>query len=290
MSQLSDQELIQLVQEKLPEELSETELDQLRERLRVSAELRDTLIEQLHFEAYLNEALGKFEVSIDEIVAVGVPQKNRISGYWGWTAVILIGLLGSVLVMVAVQPEKPQAKLEAADKEALKKLEEELAAKKKADAEKVVESTKPEKVDPKLPTAVVATPVKPGDPAATKPVQPPIDPALLWRKEFEAENYARGNIKIDTKNMGTGIGVIYADDAKPVFAEYDVTIPQAGKYRVDLRYAAKVQRPLKLLVNGQPALNGIARSTTKDWKPQAQGWFPAGEIDLPAGAVVVRLV
>ena len=289
MSQLSDQELIQLVQEKLPEELSETELDQLRERLRVSAELRDTLIEQLHFEAYLNEALGKFEVSIDEIVAVGVPQKNRISGYWGWTAVILIGLLGSVLVMVAVQPEKPQAKLEAADKEALKKLEEELAAKKKADAEKVVESTKPEKVDPKLPTAVVATPVKPGDPAATKPVQPPIDPALLWRKEFEAENYARGNIKIDTKNMGTGIGVIYADDAKPVFAEYDVTIPQAGKYRVDLRYAAKVQRPLKLLVNGQPALNGIARSTTKDWKPQAQGWFPAGEIDLPAGAVVVRL-
>ena len=102
MSQLSDQELIQLVQEKLPEELSETELDQLRERLRVSAELRDTLIEQLHFEAYLNEALGKFEVSIDEIVAVGVPQKNRISGYWGWTAVILIGLLGSVLVMVAV--------------------------------------------------------------------------------------------------------------------------------------------------------------------------------------------
>ncbi len=286
MSQLSDQELIQLVQEKLPEELSETELDQLRERLRVSAELRDTLIEQLHFEAYLNEALGKFEVSVEEIVAVGVPQKNRINAYWGWTAVFLIGLLGSLLIMVSLRPERPPAKLQAADKDAIQKAEEELAAKKKAD-EKVVNSAQPEKVDAK-PTVVVATSVKPGDPAA-KPAPTAVDPALLWRKEFEAENYARGNIKSDTKNMGAGIGVIYADDAKPVFAEYDVTIPQAGKYRIDLRYAAKVQRPLRLILNGLPTLTGIARSTTKDWKPQAQAWFPAGEIDLPAGANVIRI-
>ena len=291
MSQLSDQELIQLVQEKTPEELSETELDQLRERLRVSAELRDTLIEQLHFEAYLNEALGKFEVSIDEIVAVGGPQtRNRISGYWGWTAVFLLGLLGSLLIAIANLPKDPAAKRQVADKETIKNAEEELAAaKKKADAEKVVESTKPEKVDPKLPTAVVATPVKPADPAVVKPVQPAVDPAQIWRKEFEAESFARGNIKIDSKNMGVGIGVIYADDAKPVFAEYDIAIPQAGKYRVDLRYAAKVQRPIKILVNGQAVLLGVARSTTKDWKPQSQGWFPAGEIEIPAGVNVLRL-
>src|SRR5688572_21028859 len=101
MSQLSDQELIKLVQEKLPEELTDTELDRLRERLRVSAELRDTLLEQLHFEAYLNEALGKFEVCVDEIVAVGAgPSRNRLSGYWGWTAIRLAGLvLSSVLAV-----------------------------------------------------------------------------------------------------------------------------------------------------------------------------------------------
>ncbi|MDB5339093.1 MAG: Tetratricopeptide 2 repeat protein, partial [Planctomycetaceae bacterium] len=290
MSQLSDQELIQLVQEKTPEELSETELDQLRERLRVSSELRDTLIEQLHFEAYLNEALGKFEVSVDEIVAVGGPARNRLDGYWTWAPVLLIGLLlASLLLVVAFLPEKPKDKPVVADQDAIKKAEEELAAaKKKADAEKVVESTKPEKVDPKQPVAVVATPVKPADPAVTKPMPAAVDPAQLWRKEFEAETFARSNMKVDSKNMGLGIGVIYADDAKPVFADYDIAIPQAGKYRIDLRYASKVQRPLKVIVNGQAVLVGVARSTTKDWKPQFQAWFPVGEIELLAGMNAIR--
>lgn len=288
MSQLSDQELIQLVQEKLPEELSETELDQLRTRLRVSAELRDTLIEQLHFEAYLNEALGKFEVSVDEIVTVGAASRNRLSGYWGWSAVLLGLLLTSVLLAVAFLPQKPQAKPEVADSQAIRQAEEELAAAKKAAAEKVVESSTAEKVDPKQPATVAASPNRPVDPGTAKPGQPAVEPAQLWRKEFEAETFARGNIKVDSKNMGAGIGVIYADDAKPVFAEYELAIPQAGKYRLDLRYAAKVQRPLKVVVNGQAVLVGIARSTTRDWKPQFQAWFPAGEIELPAGMNTIR--
>jgi len=123
-------------------------------------------------------------------------------------------------------------------------------------------------------------------PASTKPMpdaanaapQAPIDPAKLWKKEFEAEKFARGNVQIDDKNMGKDIGVIHADDANPVFVEHEITVPQEGKYRIELRYAAKVQRPLKLIVNGTPVLAGIARSTTRDWKPKVQAWFPVGEI------------
>lgn len=292
MSQLTDQELIQLVQEKLPEELTETELDQLRTRLRVSPELRNTLIEQLHFEAYLNEALGKFEVSVDEIVAVGAGAKNRLGGYWGWSLILLANLFLGLLLMFVwwLQPEQP-AKPQVADAAALEKAAAETAAEKKPE-EKVVESQPAQRgqPDPQA-VAVAVNPVtnpQAGKPAA-KPGDPPLDRTQLWHKEFEAENFARGNIKPDLKNMGSGIGVIYADDAKPVFAEYDLMIPQAGKYRLELRYAAKTQRPLKVMVNGQPALTGVARSTTKDWKPQAQGWFPAGYVELAAGVNVLRI-
>lgn len=291
MSQLSDQELIQLVQEKLPEELTETELDQLRERLRVSAELRDTLLEQLHFEAYLNEALGKFEVCVDEIVAVGAgPSRNRLSGYWGWTAILLAALvLCSVLVVVWFLPQPKQQPAVAEDKVGKKVGETSPTDADQAAEEKQSASDTAGKTNPGSSAVAQSAPKPPdsGKPAIAQPA--PIDPAKLWRKEFEAESFVRGNVHIDDKNMGKGIGVICADDAKPVFAEYELTVPQAGKYRMELRYAAKTQRPLKLLVNGQPALAGIARSTTKDWKPQAQGWFPGGEIELPAGQSVLRL-
>ncbi|MES2793966.1 MAG: hypothetical protein V4719_30410, partial [Planctomycetota bacterium] len=176
MSQLTDQELIQLVQEKLPEELTETELDQLRERLRVSAELRDTLLEQLHFEAYLNEALGKFEVSIDEIVAVGPQSRNRLSGYWGWTIALLAGFfLCSILVVVVLPRAKPKAKPELAAEAAVKKAEKDSAfAKQQADGEKVIASTKAVKSEPHPPETIAAAPAKPNDPVAAKPA--PVSP------------------------------------------------------------------------------------------------------------------
>ena len=290
MSQLSDQELIQLVQEKLPDELTETELDQLRQRLRVSAELRDTLLEQLHFESYLNEALGKFEVSVEEIVAVGASSGgNRLGGYWGWKLALLLGLLlSSVLLVVLFTHPKPQSDPAIADTEKAKP-DEEQAAKKKADeAEQVAQTKKPAETKPNVTTVAPATNPAEG-PAPQAGQLAAVDPTQVWKQEYDAELFARGNIKIDDKNMGQGIGVIYADDLQPVFAEYDVSIPQGGKYRVDLRYAAKVQRPLKLLVNGQSVLTGIARSTTKDWKPANQAWFPAGEIELPAGQNVIRI-
>ncbi len=56
---MTDPELIQLLQDKAPEELSFEEIELLRKRLRHSAELRDTLIEQLQMEEYISQALGR---------------------------------------------------------------------------------------------------------------------------------------------------------------------------------------------------------------------------------------
>lgn len=307
MSPLSNQELIQLVQEKTAEELTEMEVAQLRLRLRESPELREALVEQLHFEAYLNEAFSRFEVSVERIVtAAPSAGRNRISGFWRWTALLVFGLLfGSIATIIALRP-KP-----AVDEKSVEQVIAEAKPPKKAsespDASnsdprakpagdsnsKTGSADKPRDVKTEA-TKTAAT----GSPSSTMPVAvvnavpapipPVVDPTKIWKKEFEAEKFARGNVQIDNKNMGKEIGVIHADDAKPVFVEHEITVPQDGKYRVELRYAAKVQRPLKLNVNGVPVLAGIARSTTKDWKPVAQSWFPVGEVALKAGVNTLR--
>jgi outer membrane protein assembly factor BamB len=312
MSPLSNQELIQLVQEKLPEELTELEVGQLRSRLRESPELREALLEQLHFEAYLNEAFSRFEVSVERIVSTTpAGSKNRITGYWRWTALMLFGLMfGSVGLFIALRPkpvaeDKPLSH-EVADTKNGKKSPNDSpdnASTPEHVAEKTVENGKPgdqvtASKNDATQIAANVSPVAPKPEAVSKNDVPPaanvapmpqaIDPAKLWKKEFEAEKFARGNVQIDNKNMGKDIGVIHADDAKPVFVEHEVTVPQDGKYRIELRYAAKVQRPLKLMVNGAPVLKGIARSTTKDWKPTAQGWFPIGEVELKSGVNTLR--
>ncbi len=81
---LTDSQLIQLVQEKLPEELLPDEIAQLRARLAASRELQRVLVEQLHLEEYLTVALGDFRVSVDEIVRRAGEQKPKSkSPWWG---------------------------------------------------------------------------------------------------------------------------------------------------------------------------------------------------------------
>src|SRR5262245_25164959 len=94
MPERTDAELIQLVQEKLPEELTPDEIAELRARLQSSPELQHTLIEQMHLEAYLAAALGEFTVSFDDIVrrAGAKPQKTR-------SPLLLLGISSAVLVL-----------------------------------------------------------------------------------------------------------------------------------------------------------------------------------------------
>ncbi|WP_166824450.1 outer membrane protein assembly factor BamB family protein [Thalassoroseus pseudoceratinae] len=96
-NRFSDAELIELVQQKTPEELSLDEIEQLRTRLHDSPELQRTLIEQLHLESYLNTALGETRVSASEIVrrANAVTQPRQSWSRWLlWTglATLVLGV------------------------------------------------------------------------------------------------------------------------------------------------------------------------------------------------------
>ena len=96
-TRLTDAELVELVQQKTPEELSLDEIEQLRTRLHDSPDLQRTLIEQLHLEAYLNTALGETRVSASEIVrrANAATQPKRTWQRWLlWTglASLVVGI------------------------------------------------------------------------------------------------------------------------------------------------------------------------------------------------------
>src|SRR5262245_60943700 len=107
---MTDSELIQLVQEKAPEELSFDEVELLRERLRHSAELRETILGQLQMEEYVSRALGRVAVSVDEIYATaaarGAAGRQRLLALLGWTASLGLGIV--VLLWLALgNADKP---------------------------------------------------------------------------------------------------------------------------------------------------------------------------------------
>ncbi|MGD9724152.1 MAG: DUF1553 domain-containing protein [Pirellulales bacterium] len=105
----------------------------------------------------------------------------------------------------------------------------------------------------------------------------------------EAEAFDRGNVLIDTTNYGTGIGVILNRAEVPNFVEYDLELPHAGTYQLELRYAAAEPRSIQIVIDGQIRKTTAAGETTGSWHPDTQRWTPAGVFTLPAGKVVLRL-
>ncbi|MFN0018149.1 MAG: PQQ-binding-like beta-propeller repeat protein [Pirellulaceae bacterium] len=106
---MTDQELLTLVQDKTPEELSLEEIDLLRARLAESSELREALFGQMQMEAYLAEALGRVHVSPQEIIARAHQTQGRFQLTVPLVCVVLVVpvflLLGAAL-WNAVSPKK----------------------------------------------------------------------------------------------------------------------------------------------------------------------------------------
>lgn len=92
----------------------------------------------------------------------------------------------------------------------------------------------------------------------------------------EAEDFVRGNLVIDRRDLGKGIGVIRTKKAYPDQVDYEIEVPKAGNYQLELRYAAKESRPTQLLINGEVQDLEVARGITGDWKPAAQRWERGG--------------
>lgn len=108
------------------------------------------------------------------------------------------------------------------------------------------------------------------------------------RQFVEAEKFDPGNAVRDTENYGKGIGVIHTG-AAPTFAEWEITVPAAGSYQLELRYAAMETRPVRLVLNGKVARTDAAGQTTGSWNPDTQRWEPQGIFAFKAGSNTLRI-
>lgn len=121
--------------------------------------------------------------------------------------------------------------------------------------------------------SVAETPVRPGDP-----------PRLI----VEAEKFDRGNLMRDFEIYGRDIGVIY-NIGTPDVAEWDVNIPAAGNYQVELRYASSEKRPVKLSLNGKVIRESVAGQITGSFQPDGQKWEVGGIFSFNEGKNTLRI-
>ena len=106
---------------------------------------------------------------------------------------------------------------------------------------------------------------------------------------IEAEDFQRGNVLKDRETYGQGIGVLVNAGPTPNFSEYDIQIPTAGDYQLEIRYAAAGARPSKLLIDGEVRKPDATSKATGSWNPDTQTWFVEGIYRLAAGSHIVRL-
>ncbi|MBC8355986.1 MAG: DUF1553 domain-containing protein [Planctomycetes bacterium] len=107
--------------------------------------------------------------------------------------------------------------------------------------------------------------------------------------ELEAETFARGNVIVDKDNYGKGIGIIGDAGSQKNFAEFDITVPESGRYVLQLRYAAKTARPGRVLLGGKVVRDPAITEVTGDWHPAGQRWHFEGVHTLKAGVNTFRL-
>jgi cytochrome c553 len=108
------------------------------------------------------------------------------------------------------------------------------------------------------------------------------------RMIIEAENFNRGNVIRDFTTYGKGIGVII-NETPPDFAEWDITVPAAGPYQVEFRYASNEERPVRLLLNGKLVNASTAGQNTGSFQPDGQRWEVQGVYVFHAGLNTLRM-
>ena len=106
---------------------------------------------------------------------------------------------------------------------------------------------------------------------------------------IEAEDFSRGNVNKVRDGYGEGIGVLINAGPTPNFVEYDLMVPKAGVYQIELRYAAAAARPNLLTVGKQLLRSDAGGKVTGSWNPDTQTWFVEAVVALDAGPVVLRL-
>jgi hypothetical protein len=86
---------------------------------------------------------------------------------------------------------------------------------------------------------------------------------------LEAEKYKKGTADKTDIGYGQGIGIIISFKSENTRAEYTITVPKAGEYELELRYAALESRPVRVSVEGKVTLPNAAKGTRRGSRKDA---------------------
>ncbi|HVX13029.1 MAG TPA: hypothetical protein VHC22_17730 [Pirellulales bacterium] len=106
---MTDERLIELIDERSPEELSAAEVAEIRARLKESPALREALAGRLRLEQALHQSVAQFRLPIELLLAkaAAIQATSTVAKLLGWgsTTALMIGV--SVGTLVALRGEAP---------------------------------------------------------------------------------------------------------------------------------------------------------------------------------------
>lgn len=119
-------------------------------------------------------------------------------------------------------------------------------------------------------------------------IESPSGAAPSGAQVLEAEDYVTGNVNKEKDGFGKGIGVLVNRGEYPNRTEYKVTVPAAGPYQLDLRYASGEPRSIRVYANGSLVLSNAAGKASGGYNPEHQKWFAEGIVMLKSGENTIR--
>jgi outer membrane protein assembly factor BamB len=162
---MTDEQLIELLQNSSPDELTIEQIELLRSRLAESPDLQHTLSRQLQMDQYLSAALARVDISIDDVRGPIEPPSEQppnslLLGVGGVVSLLLVGFVVFVLYRAATDGDAAVKQVAQADRKADPTIDQE---------------TEPARKDP--PSEPVVPPVEP-EPEPDEPIpdEPPSEP------------------------------------------------------------------------------------------------------------------
>ena len=105
--------------------------------------------------------------------------------------------------------------------------------------------------------------------------------------DIPAWAFDRGNAATFTDTYADAGPMVAFGGQSPVVVEYDVPLPEAGRYRLEVCYAAADARLVECLIDGRP-VGPVCRTATGSWNTSGAAWELSAELDLTAGTHTLR--
>lgn len=101
---------------------------------------------------------------------------------------------------------------------------------------------------------------------------------------LRADWFDRGNLLYGVPYSDKYPCVIHHGNSEPDRAEYDVTIPESGRFHIAILYAALESRPVGVSLDGGKIGDSLCAATTGSWQTSTAQWETLGTFDLTVGA------